>query len=78
MRRNPGCPVVPVAIPEPRRLEKHFPFIRASHVTIEFGKPFYIKELPAEDRKRAGAYSEARIREMLVKEQEERRSLRKA
>ena len=35
-------------------------------------------ELPAEDRKRAGAYSEARIREMLVKEQEERRSLRKA
>ena len=59
-------------------LEKHFPFIRPSHVTIEFGKPFYIKELPAEDRKRAGAYSEARIREMLVKEQEERRSLRKA
>ena len=42
-------------------------------MTIEFGEAFYIKELPAEDRKRAGAYSEARIREMLVKEQEERR-----
>ena len=74
-----GCPVVPVAITGTAEiLEKHFPFIRPSHVTIEFGKPFYIKELPAEDRKRAGAYSEARIREMLVKEQEERRSLRKA
>ena len=74
-----GCPVVPVAITGTAEiLEKHFPFIRPSHVTIEFGKPFYIKELPAEDRKRAGAYSEARLREMLVKEQEERRSLRKA
>ena len=74
-----GCPVMPVAITGTAEiLEKHFPFIRPSHVTIEFGKPFYIKELPAEDRKRAGAYSEARIREMLVKEQEERRSLRKA
>ena len=57
---------------------KHFPFIRPSYVTIEFGEAFYIKELPAEDRKRAGAYSEARIREMLVKEQEERRGLRRA
>ena len=47
-------------------------------MTIEFGEAFYIKELPAEDRKRAGAYSEARIREMLVKEQEERRGLRRA
>ena len=74
-----GCPVVPVAITGTAEiLEKHFPFIRPSHVTIEFGEAFYIKELPAEDRKRAGAYSEARIREMLVKEQEERRSLRKA
>ena len=74
-----GCPVVPVAITGTAEiLEKHFPFIRPSHVTIEFGEPFYIKELPAEDRKRAGAYSEARIREMLVKEQEERRGLRRA
>lgn len=63
-----GCPVMPVAITGTAEiLEKHFPFIRPSHVTIEFGKPFYIKELPAEDRKRAGAYSEARIRRMLVK-----------
>ena len=70
-----GCPVVPVAITGTADiLEKHFPFIRPSHVTIEFGKPFYIKELPAEERKHAGAYSEARIREMLVREQEERNS----
>ena len=46
-----GCPVVPVAITGTAEiLEQHFPFIRPSHVTIEFGEPFYIKELPAEDR----------------------------
>ena len=56
-----------------RTITKHFPFIRPSHVTMEFGEPFYIKELPAEDRKRAGAYTEAKIKEMLVREQEERK-----
>ena len=69
-----GCPVVPVAITGTAEiLEQHFPFIRPSHVTIEFGEPFYIKGLPAEDRKRAGAYTEAKIKEMLVREQEERK-----
>ncbi len=68
-----GCPVVPVAITGTADiLEKHFPFIRPSHVTIEFGEPFYIKELPPEDKKRAGAYSAARIREMLTEEQNRR------
>ena len=73
-----GCPVVPVAITGTAEiLEQHFPFIRPSHVTMEFGEPFYIKELPAEDRKRAGAYTEAKIKEMLVREQEERRQMRR-
>lgn len=26
-------------------LEKHFPFITPSHITIYYGKPFYVKEL---------------------------------
>ena len=65
--------MVPVAITGTADiLEKHFPFIRPSKVTIEFGEPFYIKELAPEDRKRAGAYSAARIREMLVEEQKRR------
>lgn len=73
-----GCPVVPVAITGTAEiLEKHFPFIRPSHVTIEFGEPFRVKELPAEDRKRAGAYTGEKIREMLVQEQEERRQMRR-
>lgn len=64
-----GCPVVPVAITGTAEVfEKHIPFIRPSKVTIEFGKPFYIKELPAEDRKKAGAYTRQRILDMLAAE----------
>lgn len=73
-----GCPVVPVAITGTAEiLEQHFPFIRPSHVTIEFGEPIYIKELPPEDRKHVGAYTEAKIKEMLVREQEERQQMRR-
>ena len=39
-----GCPVVPVAITGTAEiLEQHFPFIRPSHVTMEFGEPFTSK-----------------------------------
>ena len=65
-----GCPVVPVAITGTAEVfEKHFPKIRPSHVTIEFGEPFIVKELPPEDRKFAGAYTRKKIIEMLKKEQ---------
>lgn len=65
-----GCPVVPVAISGTAEVfEKHFPMIRPSHVTIEFGEPFIIKELPPEERKFAGAYTRKKIIEMLKKEQ---------
>ena len=65
-----GCPVVPVAITGTAEVfEKHFPKIKPSKVTIEFGEPFVIKELPPEDRKFAGAYTRKRIIEMLKKEQ---------
>jgi 1-acyl-sn-glycerol-3-phosphate acyltransferase len=61
-----GCPVVPVAITGTAEVfEQHFPFIRPSRVTIEFGKPFYPKELEAEFRKFPGAYTENQIKSML-------------
>lgn len=71
-----GCPVVPVAITGTADIfEKHIPFIRPSRVTIEYGEPFRIKELPPELRKRSGAYTRGVITEMLKKEQEARRNL---
>ncbi len=68
-----GCPVVPVAITGTAEVfEKHIPRVRSSHVTIEFGTPFLIKELEPEQKKFAGAYTKERILEMLRKEKEQR------
>lgn len=65
-----GCPVVTVAITGTAEVfEKHFPRITPAQVTIEFGEPFIVKELPPEDRKFAGAYTRNRIIEMLEREQ---------
>lgn len=65
-----GCPVVPVAISgTPDVFEAHIPFVRPAEVTIEYGKPFYVKELPLEARKRSGAYTRDLIIKMLEKEQ---------
>ena len=67
-----GCPVVPVAmVGTAEAFEKHFPMIRPSHVTVYYGKPFYIKDLEPEEKKRAGAYTRERIREMLREIHEE-------
>ena len=53
-----GCPVIPVAMTGTAEvLEKHFPFITPSHITIYYGKPFYVKELEGDDRKHPGAYT---------------------
>lgn len=61
-----GCPVVPVAMTGTAEIfEKHIPFIRSSEVTVYFGKPFYVKELEPEQRKRAGAYTRGVICGML-------------
>ncbi len=69
-----GCPVIPVAITGTADVyEKPFPIIRPGKVTIEFGEPIYIKELPAEQRKHAGAYTRERIAELLKKEQQLRK-----
>ena len=65
-----GCPVVPVAITgTPAIFENHIPFVRPAHVTIEYGRPFGVKELPPESRKRPGAYTRDVIIGMLEKEQ---------
>ncbi|MCI8453510.1 MAG: 1-acyl-sn-glycerol-3-phosphate acyltransferase [Lachnospiraceae bacterium] len=67
-----GCPVVPVAIVGTAEIfEKHMPFVRPSQVTIMYGKPFYIKELEPEQRKRSGSYTRQVISDMLRQIQQE-------
>ena len=68
-----GCPVIPVAMTGTAEvLEKHFPFITPSHITIYYGKPFYVKELEAEDRKHPGAYTRNVLIGMLKEMQTEK------
>lgn len=70
-----GCPVVPVAITGTAEVfENHLPRICPAKVTIEYGEPIYIKQLPAEQRKHCGAYTRDVIIEMLKKEQQARRA----
>ncbi len=54
--------------------ENHLPFMRPSHVTVEFGEPIYLKRLPPEQKKNSGAYTRGRIIQLLEKEQQARRS----
>lgn len=64
-----GCPVIPVAITGTQEIfEAHLPFMRPSHVVIQYGEPIYIKDLSPEDRKFSGAYTQKIIAEMLRRE----------
>ena len=68
-----GCPVIPVAMTGTAEvLEKHFPFITPSHITVYYGKPINIKELDPEDRKHPGAYTRNVLIGMLKEMQEEK------
>ena len=52
------------------------PFIRPSHVIIEYGDPIYIKQLEPSQRKFVGEYTREVIRGMLEKQLEERKTWR--
>ncbi len=51
---------------------KTLPFITPSHITIYYGKPFYVKRIEAEDRKHPGAYTRNVLIRMLKEMQEEK------
>ena len=68
-----GCPVIPVAITGTDDVfERHTPWIRKSHVIIEYGEPIYLKELPPDKKKLPGAYTREVISSMLRRQMEER------
>ena len=67
-----GCAVIPMAIYNSAAIfEDHIPWIRKTTVIVEYGKPFYIKELPKETQKRVGAYSRDLIMENYFRLKEE-------
>lgn len=69
-----GCAIIPVAIYGTSEIfEQHIPRMKASKVTIEYGKPIYIKQLDAENKKMVGAYTRGIILEMLTRESDRRK-----
>lgn len=68
MSEKTGCAIIPIALNNTSEIfENHFPKIRPCHVVIEYGKPIYPKDLPKEDRKFLGAYTQRIIQDMLDK-----------
>ena len=65
-----GCPIVPVVLTNTNRIfEGHFPWIKKTHVTIEYCKPIILSELPEEIRKSPASY----VRDIIVEKYEKNR-----
>jgi 1-acyl-sn-glycerol-3-phosphate acyltransferase len=62
-----GCPIIPVAIHNTDNIfENHLPWVKACHVTLQFGEPILVNELSKEERKFLGAYTQKKIETMLT------------
>ena len=47
-----GCPIVPMTLNNTGAIfEDHFPFIKKTHVILEYGDPIYVKDLDREAKK---------------------------
>ncbi|MCL2718832.1 MAG: 1-acyl-sn-glycerol-3-phosphate acyltransferase [Lachnospiraceae bacterium] len=63
-----GCPIIPMTINNSADIfEDHIPFIKKTHVIIEYGKPIYINELLPEQKKHIGSYVQSIIEETYFK-----------
>ena len=52
MAEKSGCPIVPVAISHADEIfEQHIPFIRRTHITIEYGEPIFVTSLDSAGKK---------------------------
>lgn len=73
MAEKADCPIVPIAlIDTDQLLEVREGFhIKGANVKVVYGEPFYIKDLPKDERKKAGAYTQNRIAQMIIKEGQE-------
>lgn len=62
------CPIIPVVINHSRNiLEDHMPFIKSTHVVIEYCKPIIMSELSKEDQKNIDQYVKKIMEETYLK-----------
>lgn len=66
-----GCAIVPMALNHTDDIfEAHLPWIRKTHIILEYCKPVYPKDLSKEDRKKLSELIENVIRETYYKNRE--------
>ena len=63
-----GCPVIPTSISNAdNAFENHIPWIRRTHIIIEYGKPVYPNQLEKQDQKHLGRYVQNIVKQTLDK-----------
>lgn len=66
------CPIVPVVLINTNRIfEDHFPWIKKTHVTIEYCKPIILDEMPDDIKKSPANY----VRNIIVEKYKKNRKL---
>ena len=61
-----GCLIIPIAVANTDDVfENHMPYVKKTHVTVEFGDPIDIKALPKEEQRRIGQRVQGIVAEML-------------
>lgn len=67
-----NCAIVPMTINNAGAVfEDHIPFIKKTHIVLEYGKPIYPKDLSKEDLKHVGAY----VQQIIAETHEKNKSL---
>lgn len=70
MAEKTGCPIVLMSLNHTADIfENHIPFIRPSHVILEYSEPIYPGDLPREQKKFLGARCREQIQETVRKNQ---------
>lgn len=79
MAEKADCPVVPVTLIDTDQLLETRPgfHIKSAYVKVIYGKPFYLKDLPKDKKKKAGAYVQSIIAETIQKEGGQKKTLEK-
>lgn len=66
-----GCAIIPMALSNSAEIfENHFPFIKKTHVVLEYGTPIYPKDLDKETKKKIGVHCQELLLKMLEKNNE--------
>lgn len=65
-----GCPIIPISMNNTQAIfEAHIPFVRKTHVVLEYGTPIYPDRLDKETRRHLGDYCHKIIQDTIIKNQ---------